>query len=88
MQASTVRPVTVHQAHSSLSQASSVAGRTDVVIGLILTAFVPAIFWISAYAVIAHLAGYPADPSALMAAGLAIAGFLGTFFAIFTARQN
>ncbi len=88
MQASTVRPATVRQAHANLSKAPSVAGRSDFLIGLILTALVPAIFWVSAYAVIANLVGYPADPSALMAASLAIAGFLGTFFAIFTARQS
>ncbi|PPD08683.1 MAG: hypothetical protein CTY28_04715 [Hyphomicrobium sp.] len=83
MQASTVR-----QAHANLSTAPSVAGPSDFLIGLILTALVPAIFWVSAYAVIAGFAGYPAAPSALIAAGLAIAGFLGTFFAIFTARHS
>jgi hypothetical protein len=83
MQASTARPV-----DANLAKSPTLAGRSDFLIGLILTALVPAIFWVSAYAVIAGLAGYPANTSALMVAGLAIAGFLGTFFAIFTARQN
>lgn len=88
MHASTARPATVAQAHANLSKAPSVAGRSDFLIGLTLTALVPAVFWVSAYAIIAGLAGYPADASALITAGLAIAGFLGTFFAIFTARQT
>lgn len=83
MQASTVRP-----ANADLPKVSSLAGRSDLLIGLTLTALVPAIFWVSAYAVIASFAGFPADPSALMVVGLAIAGFLGTFFAIITARRN
>lgn len=84
MQASTVRP-----AHANLSKApSSLTGGSDFLIGLLLTSLVPAIFWVSVYALVAGIAGYPAAPAALTISGLAIAGFLGTFFAIFTARQN
>ena len=83
MQASTARP-----ANADLSKTLPLAGRTDFFIGLILTTLIPAIFWVSVFAVIANLAGYPVNPSALAVAGLAIAGFLGTFFAIFTARSN
>ena len=77
---------TVHPADADLSRAPSLTGRSDFLIGLILTALVPAIFWISAFAGLAALAGYATDPTALFVAGLAIAGFLGTFFTILTAR--
>lgn len=81
MQASTVRP-----ANADVSNAPSLAGRSDFLIGLIVTALVPAVFWISSFVGLAALAGYAIDPTALSVAGLAIAGFLGTFFAILTAR--
>lgn len=83
MQASTVRP-----ANADLSNAPSLAGRSDFIIGLIVTALVPAVFWILTFVGLAALAGYATDPTALTIAGLAIAGFLGTFFAILTARPH
>lgn len=83
MQASTLRPV-----NADLPKTPSLADRTDYFIGLILTAVVPAIFWISTFAGMAALAGYAIDPTALSVAGLAITGFLGTFFAILTARPH
>lgn len=61
---------------------------TDFVIGLVLAAVLPALFWMAAFAGLAALFGWPIAPSALLMAGAAIAGFLGVFFAALYTRAT
>lgn len=82
MQTSTVPPVT-----APIVRAPALSGWSDFLIGLALTAVVPAIFWVATIAGMASLAGYETNRGAMTLAGLAIAGFLGVFFAVFAARR-
>ncbi len=83
MQTSTVQPI-----DAPASRAPTLAGWSDFLIGLLLTSLVPAIFWVTTFAAAAGMAGYSLEPASLLMAGAAIAAFLGTFFAILTARSQ
>jgi hypothetical protein len=60
----------------------------DYLIGLTLTAVLPAVFWVVLLASASVLLGYSPDPRALLAAGLAITAFLGVFFCVLTAKST
>lgn len=83
MHTTTVQPSGIPSPKTSVS-----AGWSDFAIGLALTALVPAFFWTAAFDMTANLIGYDPTPISLAIAGGAIAGFLGTFFAILTAKQH
>ncbi len=79
----TVQPLDIPVAKATASSA-----RADFLVGLALTAFVPAIFWIALFAQIADLIGYTLNFGTLLLAGSAIAAFLGAFFAVISAKSN
>jgi hypothetical protein len=83
MQTTTLLPVGV-----TSPPASSLFAWRDFVIGLALTALLPALFWIAAFTGIAGLMGYTPDPQSLLIAGSAIAGFLAAFFVVLTAKHS
>lgn len=83
MQTTTVQPLDL-----PATQATASSARSDFLVGLALAAFIPAIFWIAAFAGIAGLIGYTPDFGALLMAGSAIAAFLAALFAVLSARSN
>lgn len=83
MQTTTVQPLDV-----PATQATDASARSDFLVGLALTAFIPAVFWIATFAGIAGLIGYTPDLGSLLLAGLAIAAFLGACFAVLSTRSN
>jgi len=83
MQTSSVQPLGVPVARAPIN-----SGLLDFLVGLTLTAVVPALFWVAAFAGVSSLAGYPADVRSLAVAGVSIAAFLGTFFLVFAARRT
>ena len=83
MQTSTVQSVEV-----AAAKATPLTDWSNFLIGLVLTALVPAVFWVAAFAVTAALFGYTPATSSLLVAGMAIAAFLGTFFMILIAKPR
>jgi hypothetical protein len=83
MQTTVVQPMDV-----TSTKAPVTAGWSDFLIGLGLTAVVPAIFWVGLFAGVAGLLGYTPSVHALLIAGVLIAAFLGTFFAVLSAKPK
>jgi hypothetical protein len=80
MQTTTVQSTSV----STLARAAP----TDYLIGMTLTAVLPAIFWVALFAGAGRFLGYSPDPEILMGAGLGITAFLGVFFCVLTAKST
>jgi hypothetical protein len=83
MQTTTVQSTSV----STLARAAP-TDWWDYLIGLTLTAVLPAIFWVALFAGAGRFLGYSPDPEILMGAGLGITAFLGVFFCVLTAKST
>jgi hypothetical protein len=83
-----MQTTTVQSTSVSTSAKAAPAGWWDYLIGLTLTAVLPAAFWVVLLASASVLLGYSPDPRALLAADLAITAFLGVFFCVLTAKST